>query len=94
MLLNLCYKKEENFMTITDYEQLIPKQVLFSIKEIDELGIIKSDMCKKLLYKGELEVVKIGSKNYFSRTEIIRFLNSKTITSINRDDYEFSKRSA
>jgi hypothetical protein len=78
----------------TDFENLIPKKVLFSIKDIDELGIIKSDMCKKLLYKGELEVVKIGSKNYFSRTEIIRFLNSKTITSINRDDYEFSKRSA
>lgn len=78
----------------TDFEELIPKQVLFSIKDIDDLGIIKSDMCKKLLYRGELEVVKIGSKNYFSRTEIIRYLQSKTIASVNRDDCELLRKIA
>ncbi|MGM0518762.1 MAG: DNA-binding protein [Campylobacterota bacterium] len=78
----------------TDFEKLIPKQVLFSIKDIDELGIIKSDMCKKLLYRGELEVVKIGSKNYFSRTEIIRYLESQTITTVNREDSELLRKNA
>lgn len=33
-------------MTI-NFQDLIPQKVLFSIKEISELGIIKSDMCKK-----------------------------------------------
>jgi hypothetical protein len=32
----------------TNYEELLPKKVLFSIRDINDLGIIKSDMCKKL----------------------------------------------
>lgn len=64
----------------TNFDELIPKDViLFSIKDINDLRIIKSDMCKKLLYRGELEIVKIGSKNFISRTELIRFLKENTI---------------
>lgn len=67
----------------TNYDDLIPKdKILLSIKDIDSLGIIKSDMCKKLIYKRELEVVKIGNKNFISRTEIIRYLHSNTIKSL------------
>lgn len=65
----------------TNFDELIPKDaILFSIRDINDLGIIKSDMCKKLLYRGEIEVVKIGSKNFISRTELIRYLNENTIT--------------
>lgn len=64
----------------TNYDDLIPKQVLFSIKEINDLGIIKSDMCKKLIYKKEIEVVKIGKKNFISRQELIRYLKLRTIS--------------
>ena len=71
----------------TDYEELIPNQILFTIKDIDELGIIKSDMCKKLLYQREIEAVKIGSKNHISRTELIRYLQSNTIVT---SDFELS----
>ncbi|MAD42358.1 MAG: FAD-binding protein [Arcobacter sp.] len=71
----------------TDYEELIPNKILFTIKDIDELGIIKSDMCKKLLYKREIEAVKIGSKNHISRTELIRYLQSNTIVT---SDFELS----
>ena len=78
-------------MNSTNFDELIPKQILFSIKEIDELGIIKSDMCKKLIYRGELETIKIGSKNHFSRSEIIRYLKSRTIP-INSTKY--TKQSA
>lgn len=63
----------------TNYEDLIPNQVLFSIREIHDLGIIKSDMCKKLLYNREIEVVKIGSKNHISRLELINYLERNTI---------------
>ncbi|MFT7004976.1 MAG: putative transcriptional regulator [Sulfurimonas sp.] len=58
----------------TNFEELIPARVLFNLKEVEELGVLKIDMAKKLIYKGKLEVVKIGSKLHISRSEIIRFL--------------------
>lgn len=69
----------------TSYDTLIPKKVLFSIKEIEELGIIKSDMCKKLILNRKIEVTKLGNKNFISRSEIIRFLESNTIFTIESD---------
>lgn len=63
----------------TNYEELIPKQVLFSIREVNDLCIIKIDMCKKLIYNREIEVVKLGKKNFISRTELIRYLRDNTI---------------
>lgn len=67
----------------TNFEELIPQKVLFSIKEIAELGIIKSDMCKKLIYNRKLESVKLGTKNFITRTELIRYLKSRTVSAIN-----------
>ena len=67
----------------TNFEELIPQKVLFSIKEISDLGIIKSDMCKKLIYNRGIEVVKLGNKNFISRTELIRYLETRTILSTN-----------
>lgn len=67
----------------TNIEDLISKKVLFSIKEIAELGIIKSDMCKKLIYNREIEIVKLGKKNFITRTELIRYLKSRTVSAIN-----------
>lgn len=63
----------------TDYNELIPKSVLFNIKEVEELGIIKTDMMKKLILQGEIEVVKIGNKTHISRSELIRYLKDNTI---------------
>ena len=61
------------------YDMLIPQGVLFNLKEIEDMKIIKIDMAKKLIYNNELEVVKIGSKIHISRTELIRFLVANTI---------------
>lgn len=78
---------------ITNFEDLIPShKILLSIKDLDQYGIIKSSMCKKLIYKGELETIKIGSKNHFSRAEIIRYLKSRTIPAVNA--IELIKKSA
>lgn len=66
----------------TDYDELIPKGVIFNLKQIEEMGIIKIDMAKKLIYKGQIEVVKIGSKLHLSRSELIRYLESNTIPAI------------
>lgn len=66
----------------TNFEELIPKKVLFSIKEISDLGIIKSDLCKKIIYNRQIEVVKLGNKNFISRIELIRYLQANTISTI------------
>lgn len=64
---------------ITNYEELIENFVLMSIKDINDMKIIKSDMLKKLIYKREIEVVKIGSKNFVSRTALITYLEAHTV---------------
>jgi excisionase family DNA binding protein len=63
----------------TNFEELIPKRVLFNLKEIEELGILKIDMAKKLIMKGKLEFVKIGNKIHLSRTEVIRYLEANLV---------------
>ena len=66
-------------MKTTDYNLLIPKGVLFSIKDIDEMNLIKSDMLKKLIYNRDIEVVKLGKKNFISRISLVAFLEANTI---------------
>ena len=61
------------------YDMLVPQGVLFNLKEIEDMKIIKIDMAKKLIYNNELEVVKIGKKIHMSRSEIIKFLVNNTI---------------
>lgn len=61
------------------YDLLVPQGVIFNLKEIEEMKILKTDMAKKLIYNNELEVVKIGKKIHISRTELIRFLIDNTI---------------
>ncbi|OCL81656.1 MULTISPECIES: FAD-binding protein [Arcobacteraceae] len=61
------------------YDALIPQGVIFNLKEIEEMKILKVDMAKKLIYNNEIEVVKIGKKIHISRTELIRFLIVNTI---------------
>lgn len=67
---------------ITDFEKLIPQGILFSIKQISDMNLIKSDMLKKLIYQRAIEVVKIGTKNFISRTALIAFLENNTIAPI------------
>ena len=64
-----------------DYNLIIPNRILFNLKEIEEIGLIKTDMAKKLVYNGYLEVVKIGNKLHISREELINYLESNTHSS-------------
>jgi hypothetical protein len=66
----------------TNFQDLIPQRVLFSIKEIADLGIIKSDLCKKLIYNRQIEVVKLGNKNFISRVELIRYIKTRIVSAI------------
>lgn len=63
----------------TNYDEIIPYGVLFNLKEVEEMRIIKVDMAKKLILKGEIEFVKIGNKIHLSRTVLIRYLIENTI---------------
>ena len=65
----------------TDYNLIIPNKILFNLKEIEDIGIIKTDMAKKLVYNGYLEVVKIGNKLHISREQLINYLESNTHSS-------------
>ena len=65
-----------------NYDELLPKGILFSIKEIDDMGLIKSDMLKKLIYNREIEVVKVGTKNFISRSVLIFFLKKNTLPAL------------
>jgi hypothetical protein len=66
-------------MEITDYNSLIPSGILFSIRQIDEMNLIKSDMLKKLIYNKDIEVVKLGKKNFISRVSLVTYLEANTI---------------
>ena len=72
----------------TNFQDLIPQRVLFSIKEISDLGIIKSDLCKKLILHRKIEVIKLGNKNFISRVELIRYLPVNTISTIEIEENE------
>lgn len=64
----------------TDFNELLPtKQVLFSLKEVEELGIIKVNMSKKLYAQRKIEVTKIGAKVFISKSTLIRYLEENTI---------------
>ncbi|MPL68678.1 hypothetical protein SDC9_14406 [bioreactor metagenome] len=66
----------------TNYNLLLPNKILFNLKEIENLGVIKTDMAKKLVYNGCLEVVKIGNKIHISRDELIKYLETNTSKNI------------
>ena len=68
---------------ITNFEELIPEGVLFSIKQINDIGIIKSDLLKKLIYAYKIEVTKLNSKNFISRQALIAYLTKNTFKAIN-----------
>ena len=63
----------------TNYDNLIPKGVIFTLKQIEEMNIIKINMAKKLVRKGQIEVVKVGNKLHIPRSELIRYLEDNTI---------------
>lgn len=63
----------------SNYNNILPPGVLFNLREIDEMNLIKMDMAKKLISKNELEIVKIGAKIHISREVLINFLEANTI---------------
>lgn len=69
-------------MKASNYDDIIPEGVLFNLKEVEKMKILRVDMAKKLILNRELEVVKIGSKLHLSRQVLIDYLTKNTIPSI------------
>lgn len=67
----------------TNFDELIPNAILFNLRQIEELGLIKVDMAKKLIAKRALEIVKIGNKIHISRAVLLKFIESNTIEASN-----------
>lgn len=63
----------------TSYDKLLPIGVIFNLKEIEAMNLIKVAMAKKLISQGDLEIIKVGNKVHVSRIELIRFLESNTL---------------
>ena len=68
---------------ITDFNTLLPKGILFSIREIDEMKLIKSDLLKKLIYQKKIEFTKLNSKIFISRSSLVSYLNAQTTAILN-----------
>ena len=64
---------------ITNFEELLPEGILFSIKQINDMGLIRSDLLKKLIYSHKIEVTKLNSKNFISRSALSSYLQANTI---------------
>ena len=60
------------------YEQLLPQQVLFSLKDLQDIGVLKVSTAKKLINEDKLTATKIGVKLFIPRPEIIRYLDVNT----------------
>ncbi len=63
---------------MTNYDELIPSGVIFNLKEIAEMNLIKVDMCKKLIHQKSIEFVKVGNKLHISRSVLIQYLEENT----------------
>ena len=63
----------------TNYNELLPQSVLFNLRRLEELDILKVDMAKKLIANGAIEIVKIGNKTHVSRTSLIDYLEANTV---------------
>ena len=59
-------------------EELLPKRVSFSLKELDELGVIKKVTAVKLINQNKLKAFRIGVKYFILRENIIDFINKNT----------------
>ena len=62
-----------------DFNTLLPEGLLFSIKEIDNMKLIKKDMLRKIILQQGITVIKIGTKNFIDRQSLVSYLESCTI---------------
>lgn len=60
-------------------EDLLPKKISFSLKELEELGFIKIPTAKKLIRLKKLKSFKIGVKHFVLREAVLEYIKDNTI---------------
>lgn len=68
---------------LKEYDDIIPQKVLFNLKSIEDIGIAKISMMKKIISNSEISIVKIGNKIHIKRSELIRFIDANTVDALN-----------
>lgn len=65
-------------MQKVNFEKELPEQILFSLTNLDDIGVLKRTTAKKFIADGLIISTRIGKKHYISRSEILRFLDENT----------------
>ncbi len=55
-------------------EELLPRRISFSLKELDELGFIKVTTAKKLIKLKKLRSFKVGVKHFILRDDVLNYI--------------------
>ncbi len=62
-----------------DLEQLLPQKIMFSLKDLQDIGFMKATTAKKFIHQGSLKAVRIGTKFFILRPEVIRYFNDNIV---------------
>ncbi len=63
-------------------EELIPKRISFSLKELESLGFMKVSTAKKLIKENKLKSFKVGVKHFILREEVLRYIDENSCVSL------------
>ena len=65
-------------MERVDFENELPQQVLFSLTNLHDMGVLNKSTAKKFISEKLIVSTRIGKKHYISRNEVLRFLDEST----------------
>ena len=60
-------------------ENVLPKQIMFSLRDLQDLGFMKISTMKKFIGQGDIEAVKVGVKIFILRDEVIRYFDENIV---------------
>lgn len=60
-------------------ENTLPKQIMFSLRDLQDIGFMKISTLKKFIVQGDIEAVKVGAKLFILRDEVIRYFNDQIV---------------
>jgi len=60
-------------------DDILPQQIMFSLRDLQNLGFMKISTLKKFIKQGDIKAVKIGIKLFILRDEVIRYFNENIV---------------
>jgi len=62
-----------------DIEKSLPKQIMFSLRDLQNIGFMKVSTLKKFINQGDINAVKVGAKFFILRDEVIRYFDENIV---------------